>query len=109
MRAPALASLAIGLTCFLAAPFLLSLPGVAIPLFIAGTGCCVYCLMFFGFIRLKRELDPYDLRKLRELHDKTEARSLEVPDVHEAVGVLCPHCMELYDARLPVCPRCGRM
>lgn len=62
---------------------------------------------YLGYRDLRPARDPYDLKLLREIHEREELKNVRVPE-SIADSVLCPSCGEVYDNDLSICPRCGR-
>jgi predicted outer membrane lipoprotein len=59
-------------------------------------------------IVLQRHRSRYSLDGLRELHLSGGPPPIDIPDVEEDAGVLCPCCGSIYGAWMKVCPHCGR-
>ncbi|CAN5392687.1 hypothetical protein BH11ARM2_BH11ARM2_10310 [soil metagenome] len=91
----------IGMALLMAAGATASVPMVAGALALAAGGAFVWAV-------LKGRKDPYDLKSLRELHEKRGYDEVDVPGVEESGGdVICGRCQNHYSGRLPGCPHCG--
>ena len=78
-------------------------PSIAAPLAIAALAAAVWLAV--GFAQTARR-DPYDLKLLREIHEREEMGEEE--DVAGDAGIVCPHCGNVYAPWMPVCPSCRR-
>jgi len=69
------------------------------------------CFLTALIITIKAQIkhhDPYDLNKLRDLHEQ-EDDLFEEPEINEDVEqVLCPHCFTTYQASKKACPACKK-
>lgn len=73
-------------------------PGTMIAVF--GVGMVIY-----HFISTRR--DPYSIASLREFEEREQTRALiEATGRAEGDVIVCPRCLEPYDAELPICPNC---
>lgn len=99
---PWLAPLAVAMAAMMLG---LAVPILFLPmLFITGMGCVVAAAL--GLKALRR--DPYDLRALRDLDENERDGDPSEPELHKVDRILCVHCGDEYNIRLPACPRCGR-
>ena len=75
---------------------------------IVSAGLCIVGAVIVRIRMFGPRLDPYDIRTLKKIHEKEELRRLE----EEGVGVMefdsfvCMGCGEVYNLRMPICPRC---
>ncbi len=99
--------LAIGLALLLLSPAFAgngSLAGVAVgtasTLVLVGAGLKLFESGWF-------RRDPYDLGKLREVHDRASWSETDVPEVDPDAEILCLNCGDPYEPRFLSCPRCG--
>lgn len=84
----------------------LVLSGIAFHL---GIAISVAGVSLMGYHLTSQWRDPYSLSALKDLEEKEEARQLrESMGRVDGDSVLCPGCMEVYHADLPVCPYCRR-
>ncbi len=58
-----------------------------------------------GMAKERPSRDPYDLRLLREVHEKAQMGEVDA-EVADDAGIICPHCGTIYAAWIPVCPNC---
>lgn len=103
MRSRALSRFAIAVLCILAAGAV----GARMPMIGLGLAIVGIVFAFLGFRELRPARDPYDLKLLREIHEKEEIRNVRVPE-SVSNNIVCPVCGEVYGNDLPLCPNCGR-
>ncbi len=49
----------------------------------------------------------YDLNTLRDFHEREELKNIELEEPGEYDSVHCMNCGEVFNIRMPLCPRCG--
>ena len=76
----------------------------AIPAIIGGAGA----LLVGAVVAILKRNDKYDLNMLQVVHDREEARNIELDEPQEYDSFLCMGCDQVYDIRLGRCPRCGK-
>jgi len=77
--------------------------------FVPGTSLAVVGVALMVWHVLQQRRDPYSLTALHELEEKEEVRRLrESTGKAGTEAVVCPHCMNVYSAEMPVCPNCQR-
>jgi hypothetical protein len=62
--------------------------------------------VFAGFVALRNRADPYDLARLRDLHEREVVRDIEIVEPEEFDSIQCVRCGAVYSNKLPVCPQC---
>lgn len=60
-----------------------------------------------GLMRAKSAGRDYDLASLREIHEREELKRLELEETPVFDSVHCLSCGEVYNIRMPLCPKCG--
>ncbi|MCC7435059.1 MAG: hypothetical protein IT363_10275 [Methanoregulaceae archaeon] len=77
--------------------------------FVPGTSIAVIGVVLMVVHAVQKRRDPYSLSALHELDEQEEVRRLrEQMGKPGSEDVVCPHCMNVYPAELPVCPNCQR-
>jgi uncharacterized membrane protein len=104
----------------LTAAFLICLLGVLTLAGLPYFGILFMCLAILCFLGLTAGLmrkprnevdphDPYDLKALRDVHERAEREKMHVKVPREEADIVCPHCGHLHGPQFFACPNCGRV
>jgi len=69
--------------------------------------CFVGALLALPGLIKERFNSRYDIKSLIELQEREELRRIELDESQEYDSVHCLACGEVYNIKLPICPRCG--
>src|SRR5690348_9516241 len=97
------------MVCLLMGTSFLVIPFIGIFISLAAVVAFVVLAVYSVKSASPRFKDPYDLRLLREVHEKREMEKVDENEIPEGADVVCPHCGHLYGSKFRICPNCKRM